>query len=188
MAQNTLYAHASQQFYKSCTVFGTVNYIFGSAAAVFQNSSLLARLPNPDQTITYTASDINSALVQKYAGLVFMFCLVDATPELHQNGTGTSVFLGRPGEAYARTVFIKSQLGALLDPAGWIPWNKSASNSSSNVELAEYLNFGLGSSLSYRVVNSKQLAPWQALDYGVDKFLKGKLWLPAMNISYSGSI
>lgn len=155
---------------------------------MFQNSSLLARLPNPDQTITYTRSDISSALVQKYAGLVFQFCLVDATSELKQNGTGTSVFLGRPGEEYARTVFIKSQLGALLDPAGWISWNKSASNSSSNVEFAEYLNFGQGSSLALRAVNSKYLTPWQALEYGVDKFLKGELWLPDMNISYSGSI
>lgn len=155
---------------------------------MFQNCTLLARLPNPGQTITYTASGIASSVVQKYAGLVFHACTVGATPELIQNGTAAQpVYLGRPWHAWARTAFIKSKLGELVDPQGWILWNKNAS-SNGHVDYGEYANFGPGSNFLGRVSWSKQLTPWEALDYGVDKFLKGYLWLPAMNISYSGSI
>ena len=155
---------------------------------MFQNCSLLARLPNPGQVITYTASGIASPLVQKYAGQVFHSCTVDAAPDLMQNGSVFQlVFLGRPWHQYARTIFIKSKLGALIDPRGWTLWNKNVT-SKSHVIYGEYKNFGPGSDFSLRVPWSKQLTPQEAQNYSVDKFIRGYQWLPSYNISYSGTI
>jgi pectinesterase len=186
--QDAHYVHTSQQFYSYCTIYGTIDFIFGSAAAVFQNCTLLARLPIPGQVNTYTASGIASPLVQKHAGQVFHSCKVDAAPDLVKNGSiSQTVFLGRPWHQYARTVFIKSMLGGLVDPRGWTLWNKEPA-SASHVIYGEYSNFGPGSDHSLRVPWSKQLTISEAQNYSVDNFLKGNRWLPTYNISFSSSI
>jgi len=41
--EDTLWASSSKQFYHDCTITGTVDFIFGDAVAVFQDSSILAR-------------------------------------------------------------------------------------------------------------------------------------------------
>ena len=186
--QDAHYVHTSQQFYSYCTIYGTIDFIFGSAAAVFQNCTLLARLPIPGQVITYTASGIASPLVQKHAGQVFHSCKLDAAPDLVKNGSvSQTVFLGRPWHQYARTVFIKSMLGGLVDPRGWTLWNKDPA-SASHVIYGEYSNFGPGSDHSLRVPWSKQLTISEAQNYSVDNFLKGNRWLPTYKIPFSGSI
>lgn len=85
-------------------------------------------------------------------------------------------------------MFIKSELGALVNRARWTTNDTNTASSVSNVEFAEYDNFGPGSGIDHRVQWSKQLTPASVLSYGVDQFLKGYLWLPAMNVSYSGAI
>nr|XP_016453644.1 PREDICTED: probable pectinesterase 56 [Nicotiana tabacum] len=53
--QDTLYAHFGKQFYRECTILGTIDFICGDAAAVFQNCLIEARMPLPGQYITITA-------------------------------------------------------------------------------------------------------------------------------------
>ncbi|KAJ6757097.1 PECTINESTERASE [Salix koriyanagi] len=53
--QDTLYAHSLRQFYRECEIYGTIDYIFGNGAAVFQNCKIYTRVPLPLQKVTITA-------------------------------------------------------------------------------------------------------------------------------------
>ncbi|XP_058208308.1 putative pectinesterase/pectinesterase inhibitor 38, partial [Rhododendron vialii] len=41
--QDTLFADKTRQFYRECDIYGTVDFIFGDARAIFQNCNLFAR-------------------------------------------------------------------------------------------------------------------------------------------------
>ncbi|WMV36969.1 hypothetical protein MTR67_030354, partial [Solanum verrucosum] len=53
--QDTLYAHSMRQFYRDCTITGTVAFIFGNGTAIFQNCQILARKGLSQQKNTNTA-------------------------------------------------------------------------------------------------------------------------------------
>lgn len=53
--QDTLYTHSLRQFYSQCIVVGTVDYIFGNAAVIIQDSQLLATTGMKGQQNTFTA-------------------------------------------------------------------------------------------------------------------------------------
>ena len=53
--QDTLYAHSKAQFYRNCIISGTVDFIFGDAAAVFQNCIIVLRRPLDNQQNIATA-------------------------------------------------------------------------------------------------------------------------------------
>ncbi|KAL2491979.1 putative pectinesterase/pectinesterase inhibitor 13 [Abeliophyllum distichum] len=47
--QDTLYSQTHRQFYRSCYITGTVDFIFGDAAAIFQNCMIYVRKPMDNQ-------------------------------------------------------------------------------------------------------------------------------------------
>lgn len=53
--QDTLYVHSQRQYYTECDIYGTVDFIFGNAAAVFQNCNIYPRLPSVNQFNAITA-------------------------------------------------------------------------------------------------------------------------------------
>lgn len=179
--QDTLYSHVLRQFYSQCTILGTVDFIFGNSAAVFQNCNLLAHLGAGGQQNTYTASGRTDPGQQ--TGFSFLSCTVDAASDLAQAGDSTPTYLGRPWKPYAVTVFINSVLGSVVNPAGWLLWNGNP-NSGNNVLYGEYGNTGPGSGTSARVSWSQQLSITQAQSYTVGNFITGDSWLPATSIPF----
>lgn len=180
--QDTLYAHALRQYYKSCSIEGNVDFIFGNSAAVFQDCQALVRprqlKPEKGETNAITAHGrVDPA---QSSGLVFQNCLINGTeeymrlynskPQVHKN------FLGRPWKEYSRTVFIKCNLEALVSPQGWLPW--SGNFALKTLFYGESGNTGPGSDLSKRVSWSSVIPAEHIHTYSVENFIQGNEWIP----------
>ncbi|KAK9266780.1 hypothetical protein L1049_012446 [Liquidambar formosana] len=180
--QDTLYAHSLRQFYKSCRIQGNVDFIFGNSASIFQNCTILVcpREVNADQGETNTVTAHGRTDPSQSTGFVFQNCLINGTeeymasyhsnPEVHQN------FLGRPWKEYSRTVFIDCNLGALIKPEGWMPWDGEFALET--LFYGEFQNSGPGSNLSQRVTWSTRIPAEHANTYSVQNFIQGDQWIP----------
>ncbi|WOL08510.1 hypothetical protein Cni_G17263 [Canna indica] len=185
--QDTLYAHSLRQFYRDCRISGTVDFVFGNAAAVFQNCLLLARIPLPKQKNSVTAQGRKYA--DQNSGFSFQFCNVSASADLAAAGNSTETYLGRPWKEYSLTVFMQSYLGPVVQPQGWLEWNQDFALDT--LYYAEYLNYGPGSALGNRVkwpgyhaLNDSATAT----NFTVAQFIEGNLWLPATGVKYTAGL
>ena len=70
--QDTLLAENFLQFYKECEIAGTVDFIWGAAAAVFQDCVLFARRPGIMQQNVLTGQGRNG--VDSASGFTFQGC------------------------------------------------------------------------------------------------------------------
>ncbi|MQM01611.1 hypothetical protein Taro_034367 [Colocasia esculenta] len=106
--QDTLYAHSGNQFYRECDIYGTNDFIFGDAAAVFQNCNILIRRPMHGRGNVVKAQgrgDPNRA-----TGFSFHDSKVMAAPDLKPVQGSFKTYLGRPWNMYSRTIFMKCTL------------------------------------------------------------------------------
>ncbi|KAF6141208.1 hypothetical protein GIB67_024292 [Kingdonia uniflora] len=181
--QDTLYVHSLRQFYKECDIYGTVDFIFGNAAVVFQNCSLYARKPDPNQKNIFTAQGREDP--NQNTGISIINSKVTAAADLIPVKSTFKTYLGRPWKNYSRTVFMRSLIDDIVDPAGWLEWDGDFALST--LYYGEYLNRGLGSNTTkrvkwpgYRVINSST----EASQFTVENFIQGNDWLPAANIPY----
>lgn len=78
--QDTLYIHSLRQFYVSCIIIGSIDFIFGNAAVVFQDCDIHARRPNPGQKNMVTAQGRNDP--NENTGIVIQKCRIGATQDL----------------------------------------------------------------------------------------------------------
>ncbi|KAF6170270.1 hypothetical protein GIB67_013245 [Kingdonia uniflora] len=181
--QDTLYTHSLRQFYSECKISGTVDFIFGNGAVVFQRCEILARKPLPNQKNTITAHG------RKYdnmtTGFSFQFCNISADSDLLASMNGTYTYLGRPWKLYSTTVFMQSYMSSVIRPEGWIEWNGSFALDT--LYYAEYMNYGEGAGLQnrvkwpgYHVINTTA----EASNFTVAPLIGGDVWLPATKIKY----
>ncbi|KAG0607998.1 hypothetical protein M758_8G070300 [Ceratodon purpureus] len=185
--QDSLYTHSFRQFYKDMYISGTVDFIFGNSAAVFQNSQLVVRVGAPGATTsTLTAQGRTDS--GQTTGLVFQDCAIAGTPEylalFQANRQAHQAFLGRPWKTFSRTVFIRTYIDQIIDPSGWLPWNGNFALST--LFAAEFGTYGPGAAnLNNRVTWSSQLTTPQAQAFSISSFIQGPSWLPATGIPFT---
>jgi pectinesterase len=155
--QDTLYLHGdrSRQYYKNCYIEGTVDFIFGSATALFENCEIRCKKGG---YITAASTPLG-----KDYGLVFLSCRITA------DAPDARFYLGRPWRNYAKTVFVQCYLDAHIRTEGWHNWNKPEAEQS--VVYAEYLSYGSGAATEGRVSWSQQLSPEAAENYTKERIL-----------------
>jgi pectinesterase len=161
--QDTLYVsnEASRQYYKDCFIEGTTDFIFGEATCVFQ-SCTIKNLMNSFTTAASTTPR------QKF-GYVFFDCKLIADTSVKK------AFLGRPWRSYAKTVYIRCELGSQILPEGWNPWKGDAMfpDKEKTAYYAEYKNTGPGSGTKSRVAWSHQLTNKEAKAYTLENIFAG---------------
>ncbi|XP_031474524.1 pectinesterase-like [Nymphaea colorata] len=181
--QDTLYAHSNRQFYKDCTILGTVDFIFGNAAALLQDCKILPREPMSGQQDTITAQSKSDP--NQNTGISIHRCQI-----LPSSGSiKAPVYLGRPWKAYSTTVVMETTIGSLLNPAGWLPW--TGNSAPDTIFYAEYKNSGPGAGTSRRVKwkgYHPSITDSLASTYTVGKFLGGNGWLPATGVPFTAGL
>lgn len=182
--QDTLYVHSNRQFYINCLVSGTVDFIFGNAAAVFQDCDIHARRPNSGQKNMVTAqgrSDPN-----QNTGIVIQKSRIGATSDLRSVQKNFPTFLGRPWKEYSRTVIMQSSISDVIDPKGWHEW--SGNFALNTLFYAEYQNTGPGASTAGRVTwkGFKVIrSATEAEPFTAGRFIGGGSWLRATGFPFS---
>jgi pectinesterase len=155
--QDTLYAAGenSRQYFDNCYIEGTTDFIFGAATVVFEDCEIHSKA-NSYITAASTPDGVQN-------GFVFIDCKMTAAAGL------AKVYLGRPWRRFAKTVFIRCEMGQQIIPEGWNNWdNKEAEKT---VLYAEYMSLGPGANPAQRVSWSRQLSGQEANNYSAEVVL-----------------
>ncbi|KAF7816691.1 putative pectinesterase/pectinesterase inhibitor 61 [Senna tora] len=181
--QDTCYVHSNRQFFRECNIYGTVDFIFGNAAVVFQNCSLYARKPMDQQKNTITAQ--NRKDPNQNTGISIHNCRIVAASDLEPVKGSIPTYLGRPWKLYSRTVYMLSYMGDHIHPRGWLEWNSTFALDT--LYYGEYMNSGPGAAIGervkwpgYRVITSNV----EAKRFSVAEFISGSTWLPSTGVAF----
>ncbi|KAL0412979.1 UNVERIFIED_CONTAM: putative pectinesterase/pectinesterase inhibitor 22 [Sesamum radiatum] len=176
--QDTLYAHSLRQFYRECSISGTIDFIFGNGAAVLQNCKIYTRQPLPLQKVTITAQGRKDP--HQSTGFTIQDSYVYAT---------RPTYLGRPWKQYSRTVFLNTYMSSMVQPRGWLEWYGNFALST--LWYGEYRNYGPGAAVSgrvrwpgYHIIHDASTASF----FTVGQFLDGMSWLPATGVKFSAGL
>ncbi|XP_075673845.1 putative pectinesterase/pectinesterase inhibitor 12 [Castanea sativa] len=172
--EDTLYVHSFRQFYRECDIRGTIDFIFGNAAVVFQSCDIVSRMPMSGQFTVITAQSRNSP--DETTGISFQNCNILAEKDLRSN---VKSYLGRPWRMYSRTVYLVSYIDNFIDPVGWTQWSNDDNQRLDTLYYGEYDNKGPGSSTDDRVTWSGHhiMDILDTFNFTVSQFISGVDWL-----------
>lgn len=150
--QDTLYTGGpGRQRFSDCYIEGNVDFIFGDGNSFFEN----CEIHSTSHSIGFiTAQGRRSA--EQHSGFVFNHCKLTAEPGV------TNVWLGRPWRPYASVVFLNTEMGAHIQPAGWREWHPGETHSIETAFYAEYNSSGPGGDPKQRDPHTKQLTAGEA--------------------------
>ncbi|XP_058200075.1 probable pectinesterase/pectinesterase inhibitor 41 [Rhododendron vialii] len=184
--QDTLYAHSLRQFYQECDIYGTVDFIFGNAAVVFQDCNIYPRQPLKGQSNTITAQGRTDP--NQNTGTSIQNATITPAADLASSNFTVQTYLGRPWKLYSTAVFMQSYMGGLINPAGWLEWSGDFALNTSY--YAEFGNTGPGSNTAERVTWPCYhiITAAQAANFTVANFLVGDGWLPETGVPYTDGL
>ncbi|KAL5972748.1 hypothetical protein ACLOJK_039553 [Asimina triloba] len=182
--QDTLYTHSLRQFYRDSEITGTVDFIFGNAAVVFQNCKLIARKPMKSQQNMVTAQ--GRVDPNQNTGTSIQNCNVVPSSDLAPVKSSFPTYLGRPWKEYSKTVYMQSYMDDHIDPAGWFPWDKDFALKT--LYYGEYANRGPGAGTSkrvnwpgYHVITDAK----EASKFTVAQLIQGGAWLKGKGVAFT---
>ncbi|CAJ2663258.1 unnamed protein product [Trifolium pratense] len=182
--QDTLYVHNNRQFFVNCFISGTVDFIFGNAAVVFQNCDIHARRPDSGQKNMVTAQ--GRVDPNQNTGIVIQKCRIGATKDLEGVKNNFPTYLGRPWKEYSRTVIMQSSISDVIQPVGWHEWNGNFALNT--LVYREYQNTGAGAGTSnrvtwkgFKVITSAS----EAQGFTAGSFIGGSSWLGSTGFPFS---
>jgi pectinesterase len=176
--QDTLMVNNGRQYFTNCYIAGRVDFIYGSATAVFDHCEIHSR-NGGHVTAANTPQD------QPY-GFVFLNCKLtgDSQPWVAPDGTPANkrdhamADLGRPWRPYASVSYINCWMGDHIKPEGWNNWRNPTNELTAR--YSEFSSTGPGANAGMRVNWAKQLTREEAGKVTVESVLGGSDgWNPA---------
>ena len=169
--QDTLMINNGRDYFTNCFIAGRVDFIYGSATAVFDHCEIQSR-NGGHVTAASTPKD------QPF-GFVFMNCKLtgDPQPWFGTNGVSANANslpkadLGRPWRAYASVTYLNCEMGDHISPKGWNNWRNPTNELTAR--FAEYNSTGPGATPDQRVKWVKQLTENEAGKITVKAILGG---------------
>ncbi|XP_071933738.1 pectinesterase 2-like [Coffea arabica] len=159
---DTLCALFGRQFYE-CDIYGTVDFVFGNAAAGKRSRD-------------------------EISGFVIQNSTLTAAPDLQSNKSQVHAFLGRPWFAWSTVIVMQSFLESIVDPAGWYEW---PGHRTDELTYREYGNWGAGAGTGRRIswVGYKALnRSKEVIAFMVSKFIQADSWIPESGIPYTSGL
>ena len=153
----------TRQYFSDCFIAGNVDFIFGDSKAVFDRCEIHS---------TAHAGGYITAQSKHYAGQDSGFVFNRCKLTVGEGVTGP-VFLGRPWRPMATVVFLNTEMGSHIDPAGWREWHPGETHSLETVFYAESNSIGPGAHHDQRDPHTHFLTPEQAKQYEPAAFLRG---------------
>ncbi|XP_019196391.1 PREDICTED: pectinesterase-like [Ipomoea nil] len=180
--QDTLYALSLRQFYRECDISGTVDFIFGNAAAVFQACNLVLRRPSSYNVILANGRSDPG----QNTGFSVQKCKITPGPDFSPVKNSYNSYLGRPWKPYSRAVVMESDIDGAISARGWIEWPGTSSSSVRELYFGEYANVGARGGLGGRVgwPGFHAMGKEEAEKFTVAKFIDGNSWLPSTGINF----
>jgi pectinesterase len=161
--QDTILVNRGRHYFTDCYIEGHVDFIFGAATAYFDRCHihLLA-----DGYITAASTPKDQP-----HGYVFADCKITGAE-------GVMGYLGRPWREFARTVFLRTEMSAVVRAEGWHNWNKPGAEQTTF--YAEFGSTGPGASDATRVKWARPLTAAEAAALTPAQVLAGTDgWNPA---------
>ncbi|KAF1001844.1 hypothetical protein AG4045_031082 [Apium graveolens] len=184
--QDTLYTHTYRQFYRECTITGTIDFIFGDAAAVFQSCTMKVRKPMANQGCMVTAQGRKEK--RGTGGLILQNCTISAEADVLSMNPAPKQYLGRPWKEFSRTIIMQSFIDKNIDPEGWSPWTGNFGQDT--CFYAEFNNRGPGSDTSKRVKwkGIQNIKQQDADTFTAGKFIQGDTWVKNSQVPYDSAM
>ncbi|KAH0452761.1 hypothetical protein IEQ34_017085 [Dendrobium chrysotoxum] len=181
--QDTLYVRSLRQIYRHCRILGTVDFIFGNSAAIFESCDIqvVSRLESPEKGESNAVTAHGRTDPGQPTGFVFKDCVVNGSDDYvsiyHRKPRAHRVYLGRPWKEFSRTVFLNCYLEEMIMPQGWLPWRGEFALAT--LFYGEYESKGPGANSSARVSWSSQIMAEHVGIYSAENFIQGNGWVPA---------
>jgi pectinesterase len=175
--QDTLMINNGRDYFTNCYIAGRVDFIYGSAATVFDHCEIHSR--NGGHV---TAA--NTPQGQPF-GFVFMDCKLTGDPQPWVSPAGIpantnslpKADLGRPWRPYASVAYLNCEMGDHIKPEGWNNWRNPTNELTAR--FAEYHSTGPGANPGKRVKWVRQLTKNEAEKITIESVLGGSdRWNP----------
>jgi polygalacturonase len=153
----------ARQYFSDCYIAGNVDFIFGDGKAVFDHCEIHST-PHDGGFITAQSKHYPG----EDSGFVLNRCTLTADP-----GVTGNVYLGRPWRPYATVIYLHTQMGEKIDPAGWREWHPGETHSLDTAYYAEFDSTGPGAHSGEREPHAHLLTPAEAEQYEPSVFLRG---------------
>lgn len=153
----------ARQYFSDCYIAGNIDFIFGDGKAVFDHCEIHSTAHDGG---FITAQGKHYA--EEDSGFVFDHCKLVADA-----GVTGKVYLGRPWRPYATVVYLNTEMGGHIDPAGWREWHPGETHSIDTAYYAEYNSTGSGAQHDQREPHTHFLTQEQARKFAPSVFLRG---------------